>query len=79
LISGDGEWDEEISKLETANPTRRDTFMMRTGGYVILTFYTDKVWLLHCHIAWHASERLSTSLFVRKNDMKPNLAVGKNI
>lgn len=81
LAAGDGQWDEDISKLETANPTRRDTFMMRAGGYAILAFFTDNpgVWLLHCHIAWHASEGLSTSLFVRKNDIKPNLAVAKNI
>jgi hypothetical protein len=81
LATGDGQWDKDISKLQTTNPTRRDTFMMRAGGYAIFAFFTDNpgVWLLHCHIAWHASEGLSTSLFVRKNDIKPSLAIGKSI
>jgi L-ascorbate oxidase len=55
--------------------------MLRGGGYAILAFYTDNpgVWLLHCHIGWHVSEGLSTSLYVRKDDIKLDPAAGKSI
>jgi Multicopper oxidase len=81
LASGEGQWDEDVSKLQINNPMRRDTFMLRGGGYAILAFYTDNpgVWLLHCHIGWHVSEGLSTSLYVRKDDIKLDAAVGKSI
>lgn len=72
LASGEGQWDEDLSKLQVNNPMHRDTFMLRGGGYAILAFYTDNpgVWLLHCHIGWHVSEGLSTSLYIRKDDIK---------
>lgn len=81
LATGDGQWDANVTNLNTANPMRRDTFMMPAGGYTILAFYTDNpdVWLLHCHIAWHASEGLSTTLYVRKDDIKLDVAQGKAI
>jgi L-ascorbate oxidase len=70
-----------VNKLEVNNLMRRDTFMLRRGGYAILAFYTDNpgVWLLHCHIGWHVSEGLSTSLYVRKDDIKLNPTAGKSI
>jgi len=81
LATGDGQWDANVTNLNSVNPMRRDTFMMPAGGYTILAFYTDNpgVWLLHCHIAWHASEGLSTALYVRKDDIKLDVAQGKAI
>lgn len=81
LASGEGQWDEDLSKLQVNNPMRRDTFMLRGGGYAILAFYTDNpgIWLLHCHIGWHVSEGLSTSLYIRKDDIKLDAEVGKSI
>lgn len=46
---------------------------------MVLALFTDNpgVWLLNCHIAWHVSEGLSTSIYVRKNDIKvSDTAVG---
>jgi hypothetical protein len=37
------------------------------------------VWLMHCHIGWHVSEGLSTSIYVRKDDIKLDPVAGKNI
>lgn len=71
LASGDGNWDQNATNLAFANPPRRDTFMIPGGGYTVFAFRTNNpgVWLLHCHIAWHASEGLATTMFVRKNDI----------
>lgn len=81
LASGEGQWDEDVYKFQTDNPMRRDTFMLRGGGYAILAFYTDNsgVWLLHCHIGWHVSEGFSMSLYVRKDDIKLDMSQGKEI
>lgn len=39
------------------NPPRRDVVLLPAGGYVAIAFKPDNpgIWLLHCHIAWHAS------------------------
>lgn len=39
------------------NPPRRDVVLLPAGGYIAIAFKPDNpgVWLLHCHIAWHAS------------------------
>lgn len=39
------------------NPPRRDVVLVPAGGYIAIAFKPDNpgVWLLHCHIAWHAS------------------------
>lgn len=81
LATGDRQWDEDLRKLEVDNPMRRDTFMLRAGGYAILAFYTDNpgVWLMRCHIAWHVSEGLSMSPYVRKDDIKIDPTAGKSI
>jgi hypothetical protein len=34
---------------------------------------------VHSHIGWHVSEGLSTSLYVRKDDVKLDPAAGKSI
>jgi hypothetical protein len=54
LASGEEQWNGDVSKLEVNNQMRRETFMLRGGGYAILAFYRDNpgVWLLHCHIGW---------------------------
>lgn len=39
------------------NPPRRDVIMLPEGGYIAIAIRADNpgVWLIHCHIAWHAS------------------------
>lgn len=36
-------------------PMRRDTVLVRPGGWVVLRFVADNpgVWLFHCHIEWY--------------------------
>ncbi|KAF8442704.1 multicopper oxidase-domain-containing protein, partial [Kalaharituber pfeilii] len=48
---------EHPPELQLENPPRRDVVMLPNNGYVILAFRIDNPgsWLMHCHIAWHAS------------------------
>lgn len=53
--------------------------MIEANEYAVLALFTDNpgVWLLHCHISWHVSKGLSTSIYVRKMDIKvSNIAAG---
>ncbi|KAK8111318.1 uncharacterized protein PG998_007775 [Apiospora kogelbergensis] len=49
------------------NPPRRDTALLPAGGFLAMAFRPDNpgAWLLHCHIAWHASSGLALQLLVR--------------
>ncbi|KAJ6111271.1 Cupredoxin [Penicillium sp. IBT 16267x] len=60
------------SNVQLINPTRRDTAMLPAAGHLAIAFLTNNpgVWLLHCHIGWHASEGFSLTFLERENDMK---------
>lgn len=47
--------------LNYANPPRRDVVLLPANGYVVIAFKRDNpgAWVLHCHIAWHASAGLA--------------------
>nr|ABM21603.1 laccase 2 [Sclerotinia minor] len=49
------------STFNLKNPPRRDVAALPAGGYLAIAFKLDNPgsWLLHCHIAWHASEGLA--------------------
>ena len=50
--------------LNLHNPQRRDVVLLPDDGYVVIAFKIDNpgAWLLHCHIARHASEGLAMQL-----------------
>ena len=61
LAQGTGAYPAGLA-LNTVNPPRRDVAVMpwngrNLGGYLVVAFKTDNpgVWLMHCHIGWHAS------------------------
>ena len=58
--------------LKTDNPPRRDVVLLPRGGYIVIAFKTDNpgVWLLHCHIAWHASSGLAFQVVENKHQIK---------
>ncbi|KAF2472226.1 uncharacterized protein BDR25DRAFT_284795 [Lindgomyces ingoldianus] len=58
---GSGTWDGSTTGLTFNNPTRRDVATLPAGGYLLLAFPADNpgIWVMHCHIAWHASQGLS--------------------
>jgi Multicopper oxidase len=56
------------------NPPRRDVALLPRNGYVAIGFKTDNpgLWILHCHIAWHASSGLA--LQIRENEAQIKLS-----
>lgn len=73
LAQSHSPWDETTSPslFRYDNPPRRDTAMLPRGGFIALAFKPDNPgsWLLHCHIAWHASSGLALQILVRPYDM----------
>ncbi|KAK3313245.1 multicopper oxidase-domain-containing protein [Apodospora peruviana] len=65
------------------NPPRRDTVTMPVGGYVAVAFKPDNpgVWLIHCHIAWHASSGLALQMIIQGggDDDDPNQMIYRTI
>lgn len=55
--------------LKTKNPPRRDVAFMPNGGYLTIAFKPDNpgVWILHCHIADHASMGLVAQIAEQKS------------
>ncbi|KAK4675425.1 hypothetical protein QC764_504140 [Podospora pseudoanserina] len=60
-VTSPGTWNYE-------NPPRRDTVVVPGGGgYVAVAFRPDNpgVWLVHCHISWHASSGLALQMVIQ--------------
>ena len=57
------------------NPPRRDVALLPAGGYLIIAFKADNPgsWLLHCHIAWHASSGLALQIIEREADISDTI------
>lgn len=53
------------------NPPRRDVALLPANGYLIIAFKADNPgsWLMHCHIAWHASSGLSLQILERESSI----------
>jgi hypothetical protein len=69
--SGPGVWDGTTNGMTFNNPTRRDTATLPAGGHLLIAFPADNpgLWVMHCHIAWHASQGLSVQFLERKNEI----------
>jgi hypothetical protein len=61
LAAETGIFDGNTTVFNTANPSRRDVATLPANGYLAIAFQLDNpgAWLVHCHIAWHASQGLS--------------------
>ena len=68
---GTGTWDGTTTGLNFNNPTRRDTATLPPGGYMLMAFPADNpgMWIMHCHIAWHASQGLSMQFMERRGEI----------
>lgn len=57
------------------NAPRRDVATLPAGGYLALAFQTDNpgCWLMHCHIAWHASQGLALQFVERESEIAINM------
>lgn len=72
LAQGDGYFNKDIVP-NLDNPARRDTVNLPIGGYVWIAFQINNpgTWLMHCHIAWHASAGLSLQFVEQPGKIKP--------
>ncbi|KAK4161874.1 laccase-2 [Cladorrhinum sp. PSN259] len=61
LAAETGMFNGDTSTFNTQNPSRRDVATLPGNGYLAIAFMLDNpgAWLVHCHIAWHASQGLS--------------------
>lgn len=71
LDSGLGRWDGSTANLNFVNPTRRDTSTLPPGGFLVMAFPADNpgMWLMHCHIAFHASQGFSNQFMERRGEI----------
>ncbi|KAI0884968.1 putative multicopper oxidase [Annulohypoxylon maeteangense] len=59
--------------LQLTNPPRRDVAMLPANGFLVIGFVTDNpgVWLMHCHIGWHASQGFGLQVVEREAEIPP--------
>lgn len=71
LAQGQGQFSEHI-RPNLDNPPRRDTADCPINGYLWIAFKIDNpgAWLMHCHIAWHASDGLSIQFLEQPSKIK---------
>lgn len=59
LAQSEEQFDENTSfdTFNFDNPPRRDVIMLPENGFIAVAMRADNpgAWLIHCHIAWHAS------------------------
>ncbi|PSN65113.1 hypothetical protein BS50DRAFT_575190 [Corynespora cassiicola Philippines] len=69
IKTGDGLFDPSNPGFNLDNPPRRDVVMLPTAGHLVIAFKPDNpgVWLLHCHIAWHAGSGLALQVLERQD------------
>ncbi|TVY92286.1 Laccase [Lachnellula willkommii] len=53
------------------NPPRRDVASLPGNGFLAIAFQKDNPgsWLMHCHIAWHASEGFAMQFVERESEI----------
>ncbi|WEW59691.1 hypothetical protein PRK78_005171 [Emydomyces testavorans] len=68
-------WNPRELNLKLNNPPRRDVVLVPAGGFVVIAFKADNPgsWVMHCHIAWHASLGLALQILERQSDFKTAL------
>jgi len=59
---------------------RRDTFVLRPDGYIVLRFQADNpgVWLFHCHIEWHVDQGLIATMVEAPLEIQKTLTIPQN-
>lgn len=71
LAQGEGPFTPDIVP-NLNNPPRRDVANCPLNGYLWMAFQIDNpgAWLMHCHIAWHASDGLSIQFLEQPGKIK---------
>ncbi|KAH7350933.1 laccase precursor [Rhexocercosporidium sp. MPI-PUGE-AT-0058] len=73
---GTGVFDLQTSELNLINPPRRDVASLPGNGYLAMAFKKDNPgsWLMHCHIAWHASQGLAMQFVESESAISATIA-----
>lgn len=60
-----------------AIPMRRDTFVLKPEGYIVLRFQADNpgVWFFHCHIEWHVDQGLIATMIEAPLEVQKTLTI----
>jgi hypothetical protein len=72
LGTGTSAWrDSDRQGLNYDNPVRRDVAMLPSEGWLAMAWRRDNpgVWLVHCHIAWHADEGFAVQFLEGESKM----------
>ncbi|KAJ3952935.1 hypothetical protein N0V92_010612 [Colletotrichum tropicale] len=66
----------EIDEETFVNPARRDVALLPVDGYLLIAFQINNpgIWLMHCHIAWHASGGLALQFIESPKEIGPAFA-----
>ncbi|CZT41233.1 probable Laccase-2 [Rhynchosporium secalis] len=69
-------FDLETSNLNLINPPRRDVASLPGNGYLAMAFKKDNpgTWLMHCHIAWHASQGLAMQFVESESQIEASIS-----
>jgi len=56
---------------------RRDTFVLRPEGHIVLRFQANNpgVWLFHCHIEWHVDQGLVATMIEAPLELQKSLNI----
>jgi iron transport multicopper oxidase len=56
---------------------RRDTFVLRPDGYMVLRFRADNpgIWIFHCHIEWHIDQGLVATMIEAPLDLQKTIVI----
>ncbi|TVY33304.1 Laccase [Lachnellula subtilissima] len=67
--------------IKCNNPPRRDVALLPASGYLIIAFKADNPgpWLIHCHIAFHASSGLAMQVIENKHLIPPTFGEDKQV
>jgi len=72
LAQSESRFNSSTVSIKRNNPPRRDVALLPAGGYLIIAFKADNpgIWLIHCHIAWHASSGLAMQILENVDDIQ---------
>lgn len=58
-------------------PMRRDTFVLRPEGHIVLRFQANNpgIWLFHCHIEWHVDQGLIATMVEAPLELQKSLVI----
>jgi FtsP/CotA-like multicopper oxidase with cupredoxin domain len=80
LSQGAGIYDSNTMPVVTKDAPRRDVAMLPNNGHLVIGFPTDNpgVWVMHCHIGWHASLGFALQLVERISEIKDTADMNKD-